>query len=68
MTVAQVQDVRVRQVSVLVYFVWVVGSDASLGGKGELGHHIVNSVWIQGNARVGVGGRLRGRVRLVLLW
>ena len=58
MAVAQVQDVWVGQVSVLVYFVGVVGCDASLGCEGELGHHVVHSVWVQSDAGIGIGSGL----------
>ena len=42
-TVAQLEYVRVRQVSVLVLLVRVVHGYAAFSGKAELGHNIVDS-------------------------
>ena len=51
-TVAQLEYVRVRQVSVLVLLVRVVHGYAAFSGKAELGHNIVDST-----CRFGLFGR-----------
>ena len=45
MTMSQIQHVRIGQVCILVYFVGVVRCNSSLRRKGELSHHVVDSIF-----------------------
>ena len=48
--VPQVQHVRISEVSVLIYFIWVVLSDATFCREREFSDHVVHRVGVSGAA------------------